>query len=144
MTRLRTRIARLTLALTGCAVVWSCNAPFIPVPPPGQTTTFSSELVTDGQGGQKTVWVAHGPAYMAASFARVNVFDSTRSAGVITVAMSDGSYTSQPFDGTMGDRVEISFYEPQSGMVTAGVCFQLTEQTVTTPTGPSAPRCPSP
>ena len=136
MNKLRLRIARIALALGVAALAWACNAPFIPIPPPGRTASFSSQLVSDGQGGQKTVWIAHGPAYQPASFAHVFVFDTDRSAGVIAQAAADGSYTSPPMDGVAMDRVEIS-YETPSFEVSTSVCFQLVD-------GASAPLCPSP
>jgi hypothetical protein len=104
--------------------VWACNAPFIPVPPPGQSATFTSALVTDGTGAQKTVWTAHGPANADAAFARFFVFNTARGAGVIAQAAADGSYTAPPMDGTQGDDVEIS-YERPNGSRTAPVCFEL-------------------
>jgi hypothetical protein len=136
MTRLHHRIARLVLALGLASVVWACNAPFIPVPPPGQTASFTSELITDGSGTQRTVWIAHGPASADASFARFFVFNTDRGAGVITLAGADGSYTAPPLEGVAGDRVEIN-YERPNGERTAPTCFQLV-------LGPTAPTCPPP
>jgi hypothetical protein len=136
MNRLRLRIARIALALGVAALCWACNAPFIPIPPPGRTASFSSQLVPDGSGGQKTVWTAHGDAYKPASFARIFVFDTDRGAGVIAQALADGSYASPPMDGTAGDRIDISFETPASAL-SMSVCFLLVD-------GPSAPVCPSP
>ena len=136
MNKLRLRIARIALALGVAALCWACNAPFIPIPPPGRTASFSTQLVPDGAGGQKTVWIAHGEAYAPASFARIFVFDTDRGAGVIAQALADGSYTSPPMDGVALDRVEIS-YETPAFEVSARVCFQLMD-------GPSALLCPSP
>jgi hypothetical protein len=133
MNKLRLRIARIALALGVAALCWACNAPFIPIPPPGRMASFSSQLVPDGAGGQKTVWIAHGDAYKPASFARVFVFDTELSAGVIAQAAADGSYTAPPMDGTTGDRVEISYETPAFELSTS-VCFQLMD-------GPSAPVC---
>ncbi|HEV3031197.1 MAG TPA: hypothetical protein VG319_06115 [Polyangia bacterium] len=134
MNKLRPRIARIALALGVAALAWACNAPFIPIPPPGRTASFSSQLVPNGAGGQKTVWIAHGDAYQPASFAHIFVFDTDRSAGVIAQAAADGSYTAPPMDGMAGDRVEISFETP-GFVLSTSVCFQLVD-------GPSAPVCP--
>ncbi len=136
MNRLRLRIGRLAVALGAVALVWACNAPFIPVPPPGQSASFTTELVSDGAAGQKTVWIAHGLPGSVTAFARVFVFDATNEAGVIALAASDGSYQSPPMDGTRGDRVEISF-ETVQGDLSQSTCFQLVE-------GPSAPGCQPP
>jgi hypothetical protein len=130
--RLGWRLGRLAAALGLACAIWACNAPFIPVPPPGQVTSFSSQLVDDGKGGQKTVWVAHGAAMQAPAFAHVEVFDETLGLGVIGVAMGDGSYVSPAFEGTRGDRVQISYRAGDTP--SAPVCFQLIE-------GDSAPRC---
>jgi hypothetical protein len=131
--RLARRLGRLAAALGAAAAIFACNAPFIPVPPPGQQeTSFSSQLVDDGKGGQKTMWVARGLPGQAPAYAQVAVFDDTLGLGVIGLAMSDGSYVSPLFEGTRGDRVEISY---NNGSVpSAPVCYQLIE-------GASAPRC---
>ena len=137
MNKLRLRIARIALAIAGAALCWACNAPFIPIPPPQQTVSFSAAMVSDGAGAQKTVWTAHGAAYQNAARAHFYIFDTNRSAGVIAEAADDGSYTSPPMDGTLGDRVEIS-YETPGGAISSSTCFQLTEDV------PSAPRCLAP
>ncbi|HVU51308.1 MAG TPA: hypothetical protein VHL80_11510 [Polyangia bacterium] len=146
MTNLGLRLARLALALVGVAAVcWACNAPFIPIPPPGQTATFTSALVADGDGGTKTVWIAHGPPNPNAAFAHFDVFDADRMAGVIAEARDDGSFDSPPMDGTEGDRVLIHF-EPKKGPSSMDVCFTLTTGTEVREheTQPSAPLCPQP
>jgi hypothetical protein len=144
MNKLRLRLARLALALGVAAACWACNAPFIPIPPPGQTATFTSALVSDDAGAQRTVWIAHGPPVGGAAHWRVFVFDTNRMAGVIAETLDDGSYTSPPMDGDQGDRVEISFETPQDA-VSQSVCFLLTTDVVpTTDNGQSAPRCPQP
>lgn len=142
--KLRFRTARLALALVGVAgVCWACNAPFIPIPPPGQTATFSSQVVTDGAGAQKTVWIAHGPPNKDAAFARFYVFNERLLTGVIAEAMADGSFDSPPMDGVLDDRVDIKFETPAGGL-TPDVCFMLTtDASITKPsTVPSAPHCP--
>jgi hypothetical protein len=144
MNRLWLRTARLTLALGVAAACWACNAPFIPIPPPGQTATFTSALVADDAGVPRTVWIAHGPANQFASRARFFVFDTNRMAGVIAEAAADGSFDSPPMDGTEGDEVDIKF-ETVQGASSTDVCFQLTTTTVLTPEDngvPSAPKCP--
>jgi hypothetical protein len=146
MNKLRLRLARLALALGVAAACWACNAPFIPIPPPGQTATFTSALVSDDGGAPRTVWVAHGPPVnppvTSAALARVFVFDTNRMAGVIAEALDDGSYTSPPMDGDLGDRVEI-WFETTQGAVSQSVCFLLTTDVVPSAGNvPSAPRCP--
>ena len=143
MNRLWLRIARLALTLGVAAACWSCNAPFIPIPPPAQTATFTSALVADDAGLPRTVWIAHGPANEFAHNARFFVFDTNRMAGVIAQAAADGSFDSPPMDGTAGDSVDINF-ETVQGALSPEVCFQLTTTTEMRPEDgnvPSAPKC---
>jgi hypothetical protein len=142
MKTLRLRIARLALVLGVAAACWACNAPFIPIPPPGQRATFTSAIVADGNGGQKTVWIAHGPPNMDAASARFYVWDENRKAGVIAQAAPDGSFDSQPMDGDLNDFVDIKFETPAGGL-TMDVCFKLTTDTVpeTRTQLPTAPPC---
>jgi hypothetical protein len=145
MTNLKLRLARLALALVGVAAVcWACNAPFIPIPPPGQTATFTSALVADEDGGMKTVWIAHGPPNPSASRAHFYVFNETRLAGVIAEAAQDGSFDSPPLDGALDDRIEINYQPLKGGQPSPVVCFSLTTDAPITPpnTLPSAPLCP--
>ena len=65
---LRRPLVRLATLLGAFTVLWACNAPFIPVPPPG--ASFTSALVDDGAGGQKTVWITHGLPSTNAALAR--------------------------------------------------------------------------
>ncbi len=144
MNRLWLRMARLALALGVAAACWACNAPFIPIPPPGQTATFTSALVADDAGAPKTVWIAHGPANQYASLARFFVFNKDRMTGVIAEAAADGSFDSPPMDGAEGDNVDINF-ETVKGAFSPEVCFQLTTTTEMRPKDdnvPSAPKCP--
>jgi hypothetical protein len=130
--RLRFRLARLFVALAAVTLVWACNAPPIPVPPPG--ATFTSALVSDGQGGMKTVWTTHGDANEHAALARFFVINLATNAGVITTAASDGTYAAPPIDGQLNDRIEI-FYETPMGDKSQSACLLLHE-------GPSEIPCP--
>jgi hypothetical protein len=132
-TRLGPRLARLGAALGVVCLLWACNAPFIPVPPPGETS-FSSQVVSDGAGGQKTVWITRGGVNGNAALARFFVYDTNRGTGVIATAMQDGSYEAPAMDGTENDRVEVS-YETPAGDFSAAICVLLAD-------GPKALRCP--
>jgi hypothetical protein len=138
-TSVRTRLLKLATLLGALTALWACNAPFIPVPPPG--ATFESKLVDDGTGtgGQKTVWITHGIPFTNAAFAHFFIFDEQTGNGVITTAAADGTYTAPPLDGTMGDHVRISFQTP-GGDYSESSCLLLTTDVV----GSSAPRCPPP
>jgi hypothetical protein len=128
------RLLRLAGGLGALALVFSCNAPFIPVPPPAQAG-FASALVPDGQGGQKTVWTAMGAAGDQAAMAPVFVINEATGNGVVTRADSTGAYKSPAFDGTNGDRIDI-YFEDHSGEHSATACLLLQA-------GAQAPLCPT-
>jgi hypothetical protein len=134
MRRLRFRILRLLATLGVAALIWACNAPFIPVPPPGMIT-FSAVTVSDGNGGQKTAWITRGGPNGNAGSARFFVFDANVGAGVIATAAPDGSFVTSPMDGTPGDQVLINYYLTTTGDYSATACRVLT------PDVPDAPIC---
>jgi hypothetical protein len=137
MNAMRRRFLKLSALLGALSLLWACNAPFIPVPPPG--ATFTSELVDDGAGGQKTVWITHGLPSAAASFATFYVYNARLQNGIIATAGADGSFTGTPMDGALNDRVQISYQTP-GGDYSDSTCLLLT--TEVSPGGSSAPRCP--
>ena len=139
MNALRRRLFKLATLLGAFTILWACNAPFIPVPPPG--ATFSSELVDDGMGGQKTVWVTHGLGSTNAAFATYYVYNERLLTGIIATAGADGTFTGMPMDGMTNDRIDLSYRTP-SGDYSDSLCLLLT--TDVGPGGVSAPRCPSP
>jgi len=131
---LRRRLARLAAAVGLFALVWACNAPFIPVPPPNQIT-FTSEKLTDGAGVEHTVWITQGGANDQAVSALYYVYDTNQKAGVIAEAMADGSFRAPPFEGAAEDRVTVYFQKP-SGEASDVACKLLRD-------GPDpAPACP--
>jgi hypothetical protein len=131
---LRRRLARLAVAIAAVGAVWACNAPFIPVPPPG-AITFTPETVPDAAGGEKTVWITQGGANAQASSALFYVLDMDRGSGVIQRANADGSFQAVPMDGTRGDHVRI-YYQKPTGENSEDTCKLLIE-------GPDpAPACP--
>ena len=136
MNALRRRVLKLATLLGLFTVLWACNAPFIPVPPPG--ASFTSALVDDGAGGQKTVWIAHGLPSSNAANAYFTIFNEQTQDGVITVADPDGSYTSPSFDGKLNDHVKVAYKTP-SGDQSDSICLLLT--TDVSAAG-SAPACP--
>jgi hypothetical protein len=136
MKLLRKPLARIAALLLGVTALWACNAPFIPVPPP--PASFTSQLVDDGAGGQKTVWITRGlvPSEQAA-LATFHILNQNLGDGVITTAGVDGTYEAPPMDGTEGDRVSI-YYRTPEGDYSESICVLLV------PTAPSvsAPACP--
>ena len=131
------RLARLATLLAAFTLVWACNAPFIPVPPPG--ANFTTMLVTDDVGTQRTVWITHGLPSSQASLARYYVFNETLGAGIIATAGIDGTFTGTPMDGAMNDRIQLYYMTP-GGDYSDSICLLLTESTVVL--GGSAPSCP--
>src|SRR6187401_2299353 len=110
MNAMRRRLTRLATLLGAVTLLWACNAPFIPVPPPG--ASFTSQLVDDGAGGQKTMWVSHGLPSQNAANAYFYIMNDRLGTGVNVVARPDGTYDSPAFDGAMDDRIRISYRSP--------------------------------
>ncbi len=109
----------------------ACNAPFIPVPPPDNV--FMSQLISDGTGNSRTVWVTQGKPDSRAGLARFFIFNDSRGTGVLVDASADGSYTAPALDGTRGDRIFLYYVTP-GGAESETVCRQLVE-------GDPAPVC---
>jgi hypothetical protein len=139
MNALRRRLLKIATLLGALTIFWACNAPFIPVPPPG--ASFTSQLVDDGMGGQKTVWITHGLPSANAAFATYYVYNERLKDGIIATAGADGTFTGIPLDGMLNDHVQLSYRTP-SGDYSDSLCLLLTTDVV--PGGVSAPRCPSP
>jgi hypothetical protein len=137
MNAMRRRLTRLATLLGAVTLLWACNAPFIPVPPPG--ASFTSQLVDDGAGGQKTIWVTHGLPSENAANAWFYIVNDRLQTGVIVVARPDGTYDSPPFDGATGDHVRISYQSPSGDSYSDSICLLLTTEVVA---GGSAPLCP--
>jgi len=133
---LRRRLLKLATLLGAFTILWACNAPFIPVPPPG--ASFSSALVDDGTGGQKTVWITHGLPSSNAAFARYSVFNVNAGIGTLTTAGADGTFTSAPMDGALNDHIQV-YYETPGGDYSESICLLLTTDVGA---GGSAPACP--
>ena len=141
MNAMRRRLTRLGTLLCAVALFWACNAPFIPVPPPG--ASFELQMVDNGAGGLKPVWITRGLPSSNAAFAYYYVINESLvpRAGIIAQAGADGTFTGMPLDGTMGDHIRLA-YETPAGDQSESICLLLTTD-VSATTG-SAPRCPSP
>lgn len=130
---LKNSCARLAVALACVGAVWACNAPFIPVPPP--EASFTAELLTDGTGAQKTVWITNGHPGAQAASAEFFIFDNNAGDGVIVRANPDGSYQAPPFNGNLNDHVYI-YYETDDGSYSEADCRVLMDNV------DPAPLCP--
>jgi hypothetical protein len=129
MKALRRQIAKLAALLAGLTILWACNAPSIPVPPPDLVIAFAAHETIDGDGGTKTVWVVTQSNPIArAALARFYLFDLDRASGIIQVANEDGTFVSAPMDGTAGDRISI-YYETSGGDLSPSTCLLLAEGT---------------
>jgi hypothetical protein len=135
MKALRRRLAKLAALLASLAVLWACNAPSIPVPPPNLAVAFAAREVPDGDGGTKMAWIVTQSSPIASiALARFYLFDLDRGMGIIQMANADGTFVSAPMDGDAGDRISIS-YETSEGDLSASICLLLAE-------GAMPARCP--
>lgn len=110
--RLSPRQALTRIILPGLflwAVLWACNTPSIPMPPPGPDS-FSFEQTTAG------LVVLHISANdRIPPGATVTVKNLKNGLFVGGPAGFDGSFDSQPFLGDIGDVAQISFVEEATG-----------------------------
>ena len=121
---LKRRLARLGVALGFVGAMWACNAPLIPVPPPA--ASFTSALVSDETGAQKTVWITNGHPGADAGGARFFIYDNDAGNGVIVRANDDGSYRAPAFPGTANDHVYI-YYQTEAGQSSEVACRMLVD-----------------
>lgn len=121
--RTRLRVGRLLAAGLGLLALWACGPVYIPVPPPDEIS-FTAQLVTDPSGATRTLWITSGGANANAGDATFFVTDLERGAGVIARAQHDGSFTSGPMEGSLGDRVSI-YYRDVTGRDSAAACVLL-------------------
>jgi len=128
------RVVRLATLLGALAFVWACNAPPIVVPPPA--VAFTSELFTDAEGAQHTMWRASQSFPLErASGAAFTLYNLNRKQGYIVVANDDGTFVSQPMEGETDDRISLYYVTPE-GDYSDSICLLLREAV------PFAPFCP--
>jgi hypothetical protein len=127
------RSIKIGTLVAGAALLWSCVAPILTVPPPSQIS-FSSALVADASGAQQTVWTTQGGALPQAAQATYYVFDRTLGAGVIATAHADGSFTAPAMAGTANDPILV-YYKTPDGDYSDSICVLLSA-------GTSPPLCP--
>jgi hypothetical protein len=114
-------VAGLAAALATVTLgLGACNTPFIPIPPPGDPI-FTPMTAVSAMGMEHVSWQASGHANAGA---RVFLYNTKLGVGVIARADDDGGYVSSPFDGQIGDPIEIS-YETPKGERSAGICRPL-------------------
>ena len=81
-------------------VVFACNSPFIPIPPPDPT--FSQ----DPSSGD---WAVSLPPDARAIGSRYYIYNSTLGTGLIQKASADGSVYARPLQGQIGDSIYINW-----------------------------------
>lgn len=119
----RTVLSALRLAVGLAAVafggVLACDAtPNIPLPPPAvQVMSFQA-------GPDAGTFVLNGAPVSGQSSVRLYVFDEHTMDGAIADTNADGSFTTPPFQGTVGDTVEI-YYDAHDGSRSSVTCTQL-------------------
>jgi hypothetical protein len=79
-------------------LIFACNSPYIPIPPPDPTYTESS---TPGE------WQVHTPADSRAIGSRYFIYNANTGSGLIQAAGTDGSMDAYPLQGQVGDYIEI-------------------------------------
>jgi len=98
------------------AVLWACNTPSIPMPPPG------SEIVSFVQEDPEHYSFLIDPNVYIPPGAEVTIKNRTLNIWVGGLAGVDGSFQSEPFAGTLGDMVQLSFSLGDEG---GSTCFIL-------------------
>ncbi len=121
-----TRILLPGLALW--AVLWACNTPSIPMPPPG------GEIVSFIQEDEDHWTFEIEPNDYIQPGAEVTIKNRTLNIWVGGLAGTDGSFQSEPFQGSPGDIIQLTFVKNDEGGTT---CFVL--QAGSDP--PEDPRC---
>jgi len=122
-----TRILVPGLALW--AILWACNTPSIPMPPPG------SEIVSfiEAEPDDHYIFIIEQNILIQPG-AEVTVKNLTENLWVGGLADELGSFTSQPFFGHIGDMIQVTFNLDGEGGTT---CFVLSLD----PHPVEAPRC---
>ncbi len=129
MNAMRRRALKMGTLLAGAALLWSCVAPILTVPPPS-AIGFAATTLTDADGGQETAWIVSGGPLQQAANADYFIFNRTGGAGIIAAAGNDGSFTAQqPMSGKAGDQVLV-YYKTPYGDYSDSICVLLEPATV--------------
>src|SRR5437899_12918797 len=113
--RLRIALASALLAFAGGL---ACNTPSVPLPPPAVASLSFQTTSTAG------LVVLQGMPQPRHANARFYIFNRTQKDGVITVAASDGSFTTSPFAGSAGDSIQL-YYDALGGERSEELCTTL-------------------
>jgi len=114
---LKTRILGAGFGLLAIA---ACNTPSVPLPPPElPQLRFQSP-----DPAMPNAIIVQGMPTPAHANARFYVYDRVNGSGVITTAAADGAFSSTPFNGADGDKVQI-YYDTPEGERSQDVCVEL-------------------
>ncbi len=80
-------------------LIFACNSPFIPIPPPNPSFTESAS--TPGE------WEVSTPADARAGGARFYIYNGSTGSGLIQLAAPDGSMYAFPLQGQAGDHIQL-------------------------------------
>ena len=104
------------LLLLLAVLVGSCNTPSVPLPPPDLgALSFTSQGLSAGTMQVKGMKTSRHASVL------FGAFDETHGEGVLVTAAADGSFTTEPFAGGAGDRVEL-YYEREGERSEAVIC----------------------
>ena len=119
----RRRWLKMGTLLGGSALLWSCVAPILTVPPPNEIS-FESTMLTASDGTPQTFWIASGGLLPEAANATYFVFNRTLGGGVIATGRNDGSFTAPPMQGNPSDQVLV-YYKTPFGDYSDSLCVLL-------------------
>ncbi len=101
-------------------MLFACNTPSIPIPPPSREAIDFEHDETDG-----TATFAYTIPRGDFAFATVYVLNRDKIEGVITQALSDGTVArTVPFSADAGDRILVTF---DTGDQLASICVMLVD-----------------
>lgn len=100
-------------------ILWACNAPSFPLPPPGP------EAMHFEQTGAGLVTMRGDPNDRIPPAALITVMNETLRVGVLCYAEQDGSFDCGPFFGDVGDLVKLSFTDPDDETRGGSMCYVL-------------------
>jgi hypothetical protein len=103
------------LAGLSYVLVFACNSPFIPIPPPNPTF---SEGSTSGE------WSVSTPPDSRAGGALYYIYNANLGSGLMQRAAADGSMYAYPLQGTAGDRIQIR-WEKSAAQSSSSICRPL-------------------
>ena len=88
------------------AILWACNTPSIPMPPPGP------ESFTFDQHSEGLYTLSVDPNTLIPSSSQITVKNLANGTFVGGPVNPDGSFSSPPFYGDLGDIIQFSFVTP--------------------------------